>query len=38
MMVLTYATPVYLKPDDVMTLGIEKLGRQRQRVRSWSRT
>ena len=30
--------PVYLKPGDVMTLGIEKLGRQRQSVRSWSRT
>ena len=30
-------SPVYLKSGDVMTLGIEKLGRQRQQVRSWSR-
>ena len=29
--------PVYLKPGDVMTLGIEKLGQQRQVVREWSR-
>jgi 2,4-diketo-3-deoxy-L-fuconate hydrolase len=28
---------IYLKPGDVMTLGIEKLGRQRQLVREWSR-
>ena len=30
--------PIFLKAGDVMTLGIEKLGRQRQNVRSWSRT
>nr|WP_246548729.1 fumarylacetoacetate hydrolase family protein [Ancylobacter oerskovii] len=29
--------PVYLKPGDVMTLGIEKLGTQRQAVVAWSR-
>jgi 2-keto-4-pentenoate hydratase/2-oxohepta-3-ene-1,7-dioic acid hydratase in catechol pathway len=29
--------PIYLKPGDVMTLGIEKLGTQRQTVRAWSR-
>ena len=29
--------PIYLKPGDVMTLGIEKLGTQRQSVRAWSR-
>ena len=29
--------PVYLKPGDVMTLGIEGLGEQRQFVRAWSR-
>ena len=29
--------PIYLKPGDVMTLGIEKLGTQRQHVRAWSR-
>jgi 2,4-diketo-3-deoxy-L-fuconate hydrolase len=29
--------PIYLKPDDVMTLGIEGLGTQRQHVRAWSR-
>ena len=29
--------PVYLKPGDVMTLGIEKLGQQRQDVRAWQR-
>ncbi|MES5488418.1 fumarylacetoacetate hydrolase family protein [Bradyrhizobium sp. INPA03-11B] len=28
--------PVYLKPGDVMTLGIEGLGSQRQQVREWS--
>jgi 2,4-diketo-3-deoxy-L-fuconate hydrolase len=28
--------PVYLQPGDVMTLGIEKLGQQRQRVIVWS--
>ena len=28
--------PVYLKPGDVMTLGIEKLGQQRQAVVAWS--
>jgi 2,4-didehydro-3-deoxy-L-rhamnonate hydrolase len=27
--------PVYLKPGDVMTLGIEKLGEQRQTVHAW---
>ena len=27
--------PVYLKPGDVMTLGIDKLGEQRQLVRAW---
>jgi 2-keto-4-pentenoate hydratase/2-oxohepta-3-ene-1,7-dioic acid hydratase in catechol pathway len=27
--------PVYLKPGDVMTLGIEKLGEQRQVVHAW---
>ena len=27
--------PVYLKPGDVMTLGIQKLGQQRQRVVAW---
>lgn len=31
-------SPDYLKSGDVMTLGIEKLGRQRQQVRSWSRS
>ena len=30
--------PIFLEAGDVMTLGIEKLGRQRQNVRSWSRT
>jgi len=29
--------PIYLKPGDVMTLGIGKLGTQRQSVRAWSR-
>ena len=29
--------PIYLKPGDVMTLGIEGLGTQRQHVRAWSR-
>ena len=29
--------PVYLKPGDVMTLGIEKLGQQRQDVVAWQR-
>ena len=29
--------PIYLKSGDVMTLGIEKLGTQRQSVRAWSR-
>ncbi len=29
--------PWYLKPGDVMTLGIEKLGEQRQDVIAWSR-
>ena len=28
--------PIFLKPGDVMTLGIEKLGEQRQRVVAWS--
>ncbi len=27
--------PVFLKPGDVMTLGIEKLGQQRQAVHAW---
>ena len=27
--------PVFLKPGDVMTLGIEKLGEQRQSVHAW---
>jgi 2-keto-4-pentenoate hydratase/2-oxohepta-3-ene-1,7-dioic acid hydratase in catechol pathway len=27
--------PVFLKPGDVMTLGIEKLGEQRQQVFAW---
>jgi len=27
--------PVFLKPGDVMELGIDKLGRQRQHVRAW---
>ena len=30
--------PIFLKEGDVMTLGIEKLGQQRQNVRKWSRT
>ena len=29
--------PVYLKPGDVMTLGIERLGQQRQDVLAWQR-
>ncbi|TGD95138.1 fumarylacetoacetate hydrolase family protein [Methylobacterium nonmethylotrophicum] len=29
--------PVFLKPGDVMTLGIEKLGQQRQEVTAWQR-
>jgi 2-keto-4-pentenoate hydratase/2-oxohepta-3-ene-1,7-dioic acid hydratase in catechol pathway len=29
--------PIYLKPGDVMTLGIKGLGTQRQHVRAWSR-
>jgi 2,4-diketo-3-deoxy-L-fuconate hydrolase len=29
--------PLYLKPGDVMSLGIEKLGQQRQDVKAWSR-
>ncbi|MFE1597856.1 fumarylacetoacetate hydrolase family protein [Methylobacterium sp. ID0610] len=29
--------PIYLKPGDVMSLGIERLGQQRQMVREWSR-
>lgn len=28
--------PIYLKPDDVMTVGIEKLGTQTQQVKDWS--
>lgn len=27
--------PVFLKPGDVMRLGIEKLGEQRQTVHAW---
>jgi 2,4-diketo-3-deoxy-L-fuconate hydrolase len=30
--------PIYLKAGDVMTLGIERVGRQRQRVVGWHRT
>jgi 2,4-didehydro-3-deoxy-L-rhamnonate hydrolase len=29
-------SPVYLKPGDVMTLGIDKLGTQRQQVHAWN--
>ncbi len=29
--------PVFLKAGDVMTLGIEKLGEQRQDVTAWQR-
>jgi 2,4-didehydro-3-deoxy-L-rhamnonate hydrolase len=29
--------PIHLKPGDVMTLGIDKLGQQRQVVREWRR-
>jgi 2-keto-4-pentenoate hydratase/2-oxohepta-3-ene-1,7-dioic acid hydratase in catechol pathway len=29
--------PVYLKPGDTVSLGIEGLGEQRQRVVAWSR-
>jgi len=28
-------TPIYLKPGDVMTLGIQGLGAQRQKVVAW---
>jgi 2,4-diketo-3-deoxy-L-fuconate hydrolase len=28
--------PVYLKPGDVMRLGIEKLGEQQQTVHAWN--
>jgi 2,4-diketo-3-deoxy-L-fuconate hydrolase len=28
--------PVFLKPGDVMTLGVEKLGEQRQEVVAWT--
>ena len=28
--------PVYLRPGDVMTLGIERLGAQTQKVVAWS--
>jgi len=28
-------SPVYLKPGDVVTLGIEGLGQQRQTVHAW---
>jgi 2-keto-4-pentenoate hydratase/2-oxohepta-3-ene-1,7-dioic acid hydratase in catechol pathway len=28
-------SPVYLKPGDVMRLGIEKLGEQQQTVHAW---
>ena len=28
-------TPIYLKPGDVMALGIQGLGAQRQRVVAW---
>jgi 2-keto-4-pentenoate hydratase/2-oxohepta-3-ene-1,7-dioic acid hydratase in catechol pathway len=30
--------PIFLKPGDVMTLGIEELGEQRQEVIAWQRT
>ncbi|UGV26787.1 FAA hydrolase family protein [Rhodopseudomonas boonkerdii] len=30
-------TPIYLKPGDTMTVGIEKLGVQRQKVVAWSK-
>jgi 2-keto-4-pentenoate hydratase/2-oxohepta-3-ene-1,7-dioic acid hydratase in catechol pathway len=30
--------PIFLKPGDVMTLGIEGLGEQRQEVIAWQRT
>jgi 2-keto-4-pentenoate hydratase/2-oxohepta-3-ene-1,7-dioic acid hydratase in catechol pathway len=29
--------PIFLKPGDVMTLGIDKLGTQRQEVVAWHR-
>ena len=29
-------TPLYLRPGDVMSLGIERLGNQNQRVVAWS--
>ena len=29
--------PIFLKPGDVMTLGIDKLGEQRQEVVAWHR-
>jgi 2,4-diketo-3-deoxy-L-fuconate hydrolase len=29
-------SPVFLKPGDVMTLGIDCLGAQRQQVQAWS--
>jgi 2-keto-4-pentenoate hydratase/2-oxohepta-3-ene-1,7-dioic acid hydratase in catechol pathway len=29
-------TPMYLKPGDVMTLGIDGLGTQRQQVHAWN--
>jgi 2-keto-4-pentenoate hydratase/2-oxohepta-3-ene-1,7-dioic acid hydratase in catechol pathway len=30
--------PVYLRPGDVMTLGIDRLGQQRQVVHAWDPT
>ena len=30
--------PIFLKPGDVMTLGIDGLGEQRQEVIAWQRT
>jgi 2-keto-4-pentenoate hydratase/2-oxohepta-3-ene-1,7-dioic acid hydratase in catechol pathway len=29
-------TPIYLKPGEVMELGVEKLGKQRQKVVAYS--
>jgi 2-keto-4-pentenoate hydratase/2-oxohepta-3-ene-1,7-dioic acid hydratase in catechol pathway len=35
---LGHAEPPWLKPGDVMTLGIDGLGEQRQKVVAWSET
>ena len=32
---LGHEPPIYLKPGDVMRLGVEGLGEQRQEVRAW---